>query len=105
MSEESVSKARAWLDRVSDERYVHDESNGLLVMDGFDDCIIGICHRFHDSFVVYDEAKVIAKLMADGMTEEEAREFHDFNQVGGWHGDHTPGFIELPETDEGDNAD
>jgi len=104
MSEEN--KVREWLDRVSDERYNTDESNGLLVMDDFDDCIIGICHRFHDSFVVYDEKKVIAKLMErDGMTEEEAREFHDFNQLGGWHGDHTPGFIELPETDEGDNAE
>ena len=41
----------------------------------------------------------------DGMTEEEAREFHDFNQLGGWHGEHTPGFMELPETDEGDNAE
>jgi hypothetical protein len=104
MSEEN--KVRAWLDRVSDERYNTDESNGLLVMDDFDDCIIGICHRFHDSFVVYDEKKVIAKLMErDGMTEEEAREFHDFNQLGGWHGEHTPGFMELPETDEGDNAE
>lgn len=104
MSEEN--KVRAWLDRVSDERYNTDESNGLLVMDDFDDCIVGICHRFHDSFVVYDEKKVIAKLMErDGMTEEEAREFHDFNQLGGWHGEHTPGFMELPETDEGDNAE
>jgi len=104
MSEEN--KVREWLDRVSDERYNTDESNGLLVMDDFDDCIIGICHRFHDSFVVYDEKKVIAKLIErDGMTEEEARELHDFNQLGGWHGDHMSGVTELPETDEGDNAE
>lgn len=95
MSEEN--KVRAWLDRVSDERYNTDESNGLLVMDDFDDCIVGVCHRFNDSFVVYDRKKVIAKLMADGMSEEEAEEFHSYNQLGGWNGEHTPGFIETPD--------
>lgn len=97
MTETKPIPTREWLDRISDERYLHDGSNGLLVMDGFDDCIVGICHRFHESFVVYDEKKVIAKLMEQGMSEEEAREFHDFNQLGGWHGDHTVGFIETPD--------
>lgn len=90
---------REWLDQISDQRYLDDDSNGLLVMDGFDDCIVGICHRFGDSFVVYDQQKVITKLTErDGMTEEEAREFHDFNQLGAWHGDRTPAFIEVPES-------
>ena len=92
------TKVREWIDGVSDERFNDDGSNGLLVMDGFDDCIVGICHRFHDSFVVYDQRKVIAKLIErDGMSEEEAVEFHDFNQLGAWNGEHTPGFIETPD--------
>jgi hypothetical protein len=101
MDETKPIPIREWLDRVSDERFNNDESNGLLVMDGFDDCIVGICHRFNDSFVVYDRQKVIAKLMADGMSEEEAVEFHDFNQLGAWNGEHTPGFIETPDDNEG----
>ncbi len=91
---------REFVDAYSDEHVMGDESNGLLVMDGFDDCIAGVAHRFNDTFVVYDLAKVLKKLMADGMTEEEAREYWGFNQLGGWHGEHTPAFLVTPETQE-----
>jgi len=72
-----------------------------LIMDGFDDCILGILERFSidKPIVVYDREKVIAKLMdKDGMTHEEALEFYYFNQVGAWVGETTPAFlIKLPE--------
>ena len=68
----------------------------LLCMDGFDDCIAGIVTRYcQDPIVCYDRKKVIAKLMKDGMTEEEAEEFFSFNQIGAWLGDKTPCFIET----------
>lgn len=87
---------RGWVDQYSDEFVQDDTSNGLLVMDGYDDCIAGVVRRFNDTFVVYDYQKVIAKLMKDGMTEDEAVEFWEFNQVGAWSGDHTPGFLMKP---------
>ena len=65
----------------------------LIVMDGFDDYLLGIAERFNDVFVVYDREKVIAKLMAEGMDREEAEEFHGFNQLGAWVGEHTPAFL------------
>lgn len=67
-----------------------------LIMDGFDDCILGILERFgiDQPIVVYDREKVIAKLMDnDGMTHEEALEFYYFNQVGAWVGEKTPAFL------------
>ena len=65
-------------------------------MDGFDDCIIGICSRFGQSDIVaYDLKKVIEKLMADGMTEEQAYEYYEFNQLGAGMGDLTPCFIDT----------
>ena len=68
----------------------------LLIMDGFDDCIIGICSRFGQSDIVaYDLKKVIEKLMADGMTEEQAYEYYEFNQLGAGMGDLTPCFIDT----------
>ena len=49
----------------------HDEE--LLLMDGFDDCVIGICESFGgESVVAYDYDKVIASLQSQGMSEEEA---------------------------------
>ena len=68
----------------------------VRVMDGYDDCIIGVCERFGmETVLAYDKDKVIAKLMTDGMTEEEAHEFFNFNQIGAWVGDYTPVFVTV----------
>ena len=66
-----------------------------LTMDGYDDCAIGILERYGmESIVLYDKEKVIQKLMDGGIdTYEEALEFYEYNQLGGWHGDMTPGFL------------
>jgi hypothetical protein len=66
-----------------------------LVMDGYDDCVVGVLERYGmEPIVLYDKDKVIKKLMDDGCeTYEEAVEFYEFNQLGGWHGDKTPGFL------------
>lgn len=66
----------------------------LLLMDGFDDCIIGICESFGSVPVIaYDYYRVIANLQASGMTYEEAVEYHEFNQAGAYVGERTPVFI------------
>lgn len=64
----------------------------LLFMDGYDDCIIGVCERFGmETVVAYDKEKVIRKLMAGGIeTREDAEEFFSFNQIGAWVGEKTP---------------
>jgi len=71
----------------------------LLLMDGFDDCIIGICEAFGSVPVVaYDYDKVLANLQASGMTYEEAVEYHEFNQAGAYVGERTPVFIRRIES-------
>jgi hypothetical protein len=71
----------------------------LLLMDGFDDCIIGICESFGSVPVVaYDYDRVLANLQASGMTYEEAVEYHEFNQVGAYVGERTPVFIRRIES-------
>ena len=74
-----------------------------LLMDGFDDCILGILERFgiDQPIVVYDREKVIAKLIdRDGMTHEEALDFYYFNQLGAWVGEKTPAFLIKMSEDE-----
>jgi hypothetical protein len=71
-----------------------------LVMNGYDDCVVGVLERYGmEPIVLYDKDKVIKKLMDDGCeTYEEAVEFYEFNQLGGWHGEKTPGFlVSLPK--------
>ena len=75
-----------------------------LIMDGFDDCVVGILERFgiDQPIVVYDREKVIAKLMdRDGMTHEEALDFYYFNQLGAWVGEKTPAFLIKMSENEG----
>ena len=68
----------------------------FMKADGFDDCIIGVSHRFGEPLVLaYDEGKVIKKLMKrDKMTRETALEFYTYNIIGAWVGKQTPIFIE-----------
>ena len=71
-----------------------------LIMDGYDDCAIGILERFGmEPIVLYDKELVIQQLMDEGCDSYEgANEFYETQQLGGWHGDKTPGFlIRLPD--------
>jgi len=64
------------------------------LMDGYDDCIIGIVERFNQQPIVcYDKTKVLMKLHEGGLSPEEAMEYFEFNQLGAWVGDSTPCFI------------
>lgn len=81
-----------WLKDLSDA-YGED----MLIMDGYDECIAGVCLRFgQEPIIIYDRSKVITRLVKMGMTEEEAEEFHEFNQMGAWVGDRTPAFLVSP---------
>jgi hypothetical protein len=62
-----------------------------LFADGLDKSIIGIDTKGR---VTYSVSKIIQTLMnRDGMTEEEAREFFDFNIDGAHVGEYTPIYI------------
>ena len=70
----------------------------VMKMYGFDDCIIGIVERHGMGPVLcYDTEKVVAKLMKGGLSEEDAREFFLYNQLGAWVGDGTPCFLMVKD--------
>lgn len=73
---------------------IADINPDLFLMDGFDDCILGVGTRFgSESFVIYDYDRVIARLQSYGMTYYEAVEYHEYNQLGAYVGEHTPAFM------------
>jgi len=78
-----------------------DEELMFMTEDKYDKAIIGIAHRCGmPSVVAYDTDKVIDVLMEeDGMTHEEAIEFHEFNQAGAYMGERTPMFIDTSSID------
>jgi hypothetical protein len=70
------------------------EEFDLTVMDGYDDCIVGVVERFgQDPIVCYDKEKVLLQLEKEGMNREEAEEWFYVNQIGAWVGDSTPCFL------------
>jgi len=57
----------------------------------YDAAIVGIGHRCgQPDLVVYDYDKLVAVFVKEGMTEDEATEWMDYNVVGAWHGPQTP---------------
>lgn len=62
-----------------------------VVFDGFDEAVIGYTHLMNRGTVlVYDYQKIAYTLMEQGMSEDEAFEYVDYNIVGLWAGEKTP---------------
>jgi len=103
---DSISDSTGFADSIVTlaERLLEIGVENALVMDGYDDCVMGVLERFGmEPIVLYDKAKVIDKLIENGCDDYEgANEFYEYNQLGGWHGDKTPGFlIRLPDCELG----
>lgn len=71
-----------------------DKIEDVLYMDGYDHCIIGHVRQFNNTLAVYSQACVIRALVHQGVPEEDAVEFHYYNQLGAWMGEGTPCFLE-----------
>lgn len=68
----------------------------LLLLDGFDDCFVGVVERFGGVFAAcYDYDQIIATLMQD-MDYDAAVEFFAFNIAGAYVGEATPVFLHRP---------
>lgn len=73
----------------------------LMMMDGYDNCILGVVERFGQKPIVcYDKEKIIFQLESEGMDKNEAEDFFYFNQIGAWMGESTPCFISFLRSGE-----
>lgn len=78
-------RLEAWLD-------AHDMT--LMTPEGFEEALVGVAQVFNTCIAIYDRAKCVEILQTrDGMTEEAAEEFFEFNTQGSYIGQHTPGFL------------
>lgn len=71
---------------------ITDENPEALLLDGFEDALIGFARRCgQPTLAVYDYEKCVDVLVnRDGMTEEDAVDYIEFNVAGAWVGEHTP---------------
>lgn len=67
-----------------------------LVADGLDRAILGVLKRPDGpDLVVYSCDRVVASLVEDGMTLDEAEEYASFNIYGAYVGPGTPLFVRV----------
>jgi hypothetical protein len=68
-----------------------EENPEALLADGLEDAFVGLArHCGQPTLAVYDCGLCINILMRDGMSEDEAEEYLEFNSIGAWAGEHTP---------------
>jgi hypothetical protein len=67
--------------------------------DGFEDALIGYARIFNKCIALYDYKKCI-NILCKQMPMEEACEYFEFNVVGAYVGDHTPGFVTFKDDHE-----
>ena len=63
------------------------EDEDILKADGLDEAVIGIDER--SMRLIYSVTKCIAIFMKE-MSEDDAKEYFEFNVAGAWMGDKTP---------------
>ena len=82
---------------------IEGEDNEILLADGFEDAYMGLARQFTKTpLAIYDRNKCIDILVnRDGMSEEEAEEYFQYNVEGAWVGENTPMFLQpLKLTEE-----
>lgn len=75
-------------------REIIDElAEGAIILEGFDDCVIGISEEFGNGpRLIYSKNKIIQKLMV-GIDYEEALDYYYYNILGGYFGEQNPIFL------------
>ena len=81
--------------------WITQHNDQALLCDGLEDAIIGIAERCgEEPVVVYDRDRCIELFQYQGMTEEEAKIYFDYNVIGSWVGKGTPIFMTRYDPNE-----
>ena len=95
-------KKLKWKDNMDIIDHISEVSPEALLLDSFDDAIIGLAERINlGPVVAYDVEKILEIMrVRDEMTYEEAYEYYEYNIKGAWMGDYTPVFVEVYNPEE-----
>ena len=59
----------------------------------FDKAITGVVERINLHVFCYDVARILNILQEEGMSEDEAQEYFEYNILGSWMGENTPVYL------------
>ena len=72
-----------------------DYCEGSVLLNGYENAIIGVVDSFEGRRILYSKNKIIDSLCEDGMTWLEAEEYFDYNIKNGYFGELSPIFLEM----------
>ena len=90
VAEPTVHPLRTWINDQVDSMELED----VLVADGHDHAILGLVEVGDNVVVAYSGSKIIEGLINQGMTDDEAVEYYEFNIKGAYMGPTTPIYVE-----------
>jgi len=73
---------------------LQEREESVLFADGLEKAFIGIGYQFNTPIAIYSKKKAIQYFMEQGMDEEQAHEYFDYNVIGSYVGEQTPIFLE-----------
>ena len=79
---------------VEADKLLKEREESAVFADGLEEAFIGIGYQFHSPIALYSKKKAIQCLIDQGMDEEQALEYFDYNIAGSYVGDNTPIFLE-----------
>ena len=79
---------------VEADKLLKEREESAVFADGLEEAFIGIGYQFHTPIALYSKNKAIQCLIDQGMDEEQAYEYFDYNIAGAYVGDNTPIFLE-----------
>ena len=71
-----------------------EREESVLLADGLEESFIGIGYQFSTPIAIYSKKKAIQYFMEQGIDEEQAHEYFDYNVIGSYVGEQTPIFLE-----------
>lgn len=72
---------------------INELAEGAIILEGFDDCIVGISEEFGKGpRLIYSKNKIIQSLMV-GIDYEESLDYYYYNILGGYFGEQNPIFL------------
>ena len=79
---------------VEADKLLKEREESVVFADGLEEAFIGIGYQFNDPIAIYSKKKAIQYFMEQGMDEEQAYEYFDYNVAGAYVGEATPIFLE-----------
>ena len=79
---------------VEADKLLKEREESVVFADGLEEAFIGIGYQFHSPIALYSKNKAIQCLIDQGMDEEQAYEYFDYNIAGSYVGENTPIFLE-----------